>query len=164
MSDYSQQLSAKERRYQELVPNLVTFEDFLEANERAEESGKLVIVKFYSKKCRACLRIAALYRKLAMRHHEALDCYECMVQDSSRPLYERLEVKDVPSVQILDPQRITRLSQFSCAPKEFKKVVAKVEVAMLSMKRRRGLHLLLGQSLLDEWVIDTDESNFLGTG
>ena len=47
-------------------------------------------------------------------------------------------------------------------PQDFKKVVAKVRVAMISMRKRRTLHRLFGTRLLDNWVLDTD-NHFLGT-
>jgi len=145
-------------------PDRRQVDDFLEANRRALAQQKLVVVKFYSTSCRACLRIAAQYRRLALEDQDSIACYECEVSDPARPLYERLEVKQVPSVQIIDPLRVTLLASYSCKPKDFKRVVAKVRVATASMKKRRGLHRLFGESLLDRWVLNTDDPGFFATG
>jgi len=135
----------------------VTVDDFLQAVQHAEKDDKLFVVKFYSKSCRACLRIAAQYRRLALENADALECYECEVSPPAKPLYERLEVTQVPSVQIIDPRGVIRLATYSCKPKDFKKVINKVKVAMLSMKKRRSLHSMFGTRLLDTWVLDTDQ-------
>ena len=44
---------------------------------------------------------------------------------------------------------VTILARYSCKPANFKKVVAKVRVAMVSMQKRRGLHKLFGEPLRD---------------
>ena len=125
MAARTERIRRKSRRavnYTDLVPRLVTVDDFLEANERANARGKLLLVKwlprathgplprrapstrctaesvhhmwrrFYSRRCRACLRIAAQYRRLALDYSDAIDCYECETSEAARPLYERLEV------------------------------------------------------------------------
>ena len=91
-----------------------------------------------------------------------LDCYECETSELARPLYERLEVEAVPSVMIFDGEGVTRLARYSCKPANFKKIVAKVRVAMLSMKKRRSLHRLFGTRLLETWVLDTDGPAYFG--
>ena len=149
--------------YTELVPNLVTINDFLRANQRANANGKILTVKFFSRKCRTCLRIAAQYRRLALDNSDSLDCYECEITDDARGLYERLEVEAVPSVQIFDGDGVTRLAKYTCKPATFKKVIAKVEVALLSMRKRRGLHRLYGTRLADDWILDDPADSFLGT-
>ena len=55
----------------------------------------------------------------------------------------------MPSVQIFDGEDITRLAMYSCAPKDWKRIDAKVRIAMVSMQKRRGLHKLFGEPLLD---------------
>ena len=136
------------RKYQDLVPTLVTMDDFLDVNAAADKAGRLVIVKFYSNKCRACLRIAAKYRRLALDLKESVDCYEAELS-ASQSLLERLDVTQVPSIQIFDGNDITRLAMYSCKPADWKVVDAKVRIAMVSMQRRRGLHKLFGEPLLD---------------
>ena len=42
--------------------------------------------------------------------------------------------------------------------------MAKVRVAMMSMKKRRGLHKLVGEPLLDMWGLELDTTAFLGSG
>lgn len=139
---------APSRSYKELVPSLSTVDDFLAANERGRQTGRLVVVKFYSKKCRACLRIAALYRRLALDLRDSVDLYEAE-SSAAEDLCDRLDVASVPSVQIFDGEDITRLGMFVCKPAEWKRVDAKVRVAMVSYKKRRTLHKLFGEPLLD---------------
>ena len=136
------------RNYTELVPTLKTLDEFLEANERAEKERRLVVVKFYSRKCRACLRIAAKYRRLALDLQDSVDCYEAEAEGAQN-LLERLDVTQVPSIQIFDAEDITRLAMYACHPAHWKKVDAKVRVAMVSMQKRRSLHRLWGEPLLD---------------
>ena len=47
--------------YKELIPQLQTLDDFLAANGKAAKREKALVVKFYSRQCNACLRIAAKY-------------------------------------------------------------------------------------------------------
>jgi len=144
----SEDIRAVSRNYTELVPTLLTMDDFVAANLRAAGGNRLVVVKFYSKQCRACLRIAAKYRRLALDLHDSVDCYE--VESSAAPtLCQRLDVEQVPSVQIFDGEDITRLGMFVCKPTDWKRVDAKVRIAMVSIKKRRGLHKLFGEPLLD---------------
>ena len=60
--------------------------------------------------------------------------------------------------------QMTLLAKYACKPANFKMVVGKVQIAMLSIKRRRGLHRLFGKRLADLWVLDTSDPAFLGTG
>lgn len=141
--------SKPSRKYSDVVPQLITMDDFLEANERGRELGQLVLVKFYSNKCRACLRIATKYRRLAIDYEGKVICYEACLQDA-RSLLERLDVSAVPSVQIFDGEDITRLASYSCHPKEWSKVDSKIRTAMKSMSAgRHGLHAIYGEPLLD---------------
>ena len=78
-------------KYDDVVPNLVTMSEFLAANALAAENDRLMVLKFYSKRCPACLRIAAKYRRLAINYREHIDCYEAELK-AARPLLERLEV------------------------------------------------------------------------
>ena len=139
---------AATRKYTELVPTLKTMDDFIDANDRAVEQGRLVVVKFYSKSCRACLRIAAKYRRLALDLADYVDCYEAE-SSASEDLCMRLDVTQVPSVQIFDGDDVTRLAMYACKPSDWKRVDAKVRVAMVSMQKRRGLHKLFGEPLRD---------------
>ena len=123
-------------------------DDFLAACERGRKSNRLVVVKFYSKRCRACLRIAAKYRRLALDLQGSVDLYEAE-SSASQGLLERLDVTQVPSVQIFDGEDVTRLGIFVCKPAEWKRVDAKVRIAMVSYNKRRGLHKLFGEPLLD---------------
>lgn len=136
------------RKYTELVPTLTTMDDFVAVNARAARENRLIVVKFYSKGCRACLRIAAKYRRLALDLKDDVDCYEAELS-ASQSLLERLDVTAVPSVQIFDGDDITRLAMYTCKPAEWKRVDAKVRIAMVSMQKRRGLHKLFGEPLLD---------------
>ena len=123
-------------------------DDFIEVNEKAAKEDRLVVVKFYSKGCRACLRIAAQYRRLALDLSQSVDCYEAELS-KSQSLLERLDVTSVPSIQIFDGEEITRLAMYTCKPAEWKKVDAKVRIATVSMSKRRSLHRLFGEPLLD---------------
>ena len=124
-------------------------DEFLAVTEQAAESNRLVVVKFYSKGCRACLRIAAQYRRLALDlKASGVDCFEAELKQSPM-LLQRLDVESVPSIQIFDGEDITRLAMYTCQPKEWKKVDAKVRIATVSMQKRRGLHRLFGEPLLD---------------
>ena len=102
------------RKYQDLVPTLVTMDDFLDVNARADKAGRLVIVKFYSNKCRACLRIAAKYRRIALKFREDIDCYE-MEQSVVEPtLLEALSVTQVNA--FLSLQRTAQQTGGLCPP------------------------------------------------
>jgi hypothetical protein len=72
-----------------------------------------------------------------------------LVLSTAQSLLERLDVTAVPSVQIFDGDDITRLAMYTCKPAEWKRVDAKVRIAMVSMQKRRGLHKLFGEPLLD---------------
>ena len=110
MYDVGGSSSGADSGYSDLVPNLVSMEDFLSASRRAARQNKarplpsaslrtlrlpppslllpppslhthhhlssprprprphqMLVVKFYSMRCRACLRIAANYRRLARK-------------------------------------------------------------------------------------------------
>ena len=58
--------------YVEIIPQLKTLDDFLKANAHAQSREKALVVKFYSRQCRACLRIAAKYRRLALEKRRKL--------------------------------------------------------------------------------------------
>jgi len=134
-------------RYTELVPNLSTIEEVQAANDAAAKSNRLVLIKFYSTSCRACLRIAARYRRLALDFADQLDCYEIADSPESRAVFDALGVTQVPSLQIWDDS--LRIGKYSCMPKQWKVVDAKVRVAMLSMTKRRTLHKLFGERMVD---------------
>ena len=93
-------------------------DDFLKANAHAQSREKALVVKFYSRQCRACLRIAAKYRRLALEKRDEIDCYE-VESLASRPLVDGLNVTKVPSVQIYDPDGVTRLADGPCMPDDF---------------------------------------------
>jgi hypothetical protein len=139
--------TTKKRKYTDLVPNLETMAEVQAANEAAAERKQIVVLKFYSKSCRACQRIAAKYRRLALDFEDELDCYEIADTPESRHIFDALGVTQVPSVQIFDGS--VRLGKFSCMPKEWKVVDAKVRVALLSMTKRRTLHQLFGEKMVD---------------
>ena len=61
-----------------------------------------------------------------------------------------LKMQSILAGQIVfDGEDITRLAMYSCQPAAWKKVDAKVRLAMVSMQKRRGLHRLFGEPLLD---------------
>ena len=108
--------------YVEIIPQLKTLDDFLKANAHAQSREKALVVKFYSRQCRACLRIAAKYRRLALEKRDEIDCYE-VESLASRPLVDGLNVTKVPSVQIYDPDGVTRLADGPCMPDDFPRCV-----------------------------------------
>ena len=125
--------------YVEIIPQLNTLDDFLKANAHAQAREKALVVKFYSRQCRACLRIAAKYRRLALEKREEIDCYE-VESLASRPLVDGLNVTKVPSVQIYDPDGVTRLADGPCMPDDFPRLERKVDVVIRSMQKRRSAH------------------------
>ena len=132
--------------YSELVPSLVTVEQFLAANERAEARGRLLAVKFYSQRCRACLRIAAKYRRLALDFSSGVDCYEAE-QRSARPLLDALGVTSVPTLQIERPHGVVMLTSGAYRPEELPRVDKRVRTALRSIRERPGLWLSRGERL-----------------
>lgn len=117
------------KKYAELVPNINTMDDVVKANALAASRKKLVVIKFYSTQCRACLRIAAKYRRLALDFKSQLDCYEIADTAENRATFDALGVSQVPSVQIFRPNlgaEPVRLGKFSCMPKEWSKLDSKV--------------------------------------
>ena len=140
--------SGKSRRYTEVIASLNTTDDLLKASARSSDAARLIVVKFYSKKCRMCYRIAAKYRRLALDYAEEIDCYEA-ASDDARELFEALEVTQVPSIQIFDGRRVTRLANFAAKPTEWKRLLGKVETAMKSIKSRRTIHDVFGTPLID---------------
>lgn len=135
--------------YVEIIPQLKTLDDFLKANALAQERQKAIVVKFYSRQCRACLRIAAKYRRLALEKRDEIDCYE-VESLSSRPLIDGLNVSKVPSVQIYDPDGVTRLADGPCMPDDFSRLERKVEVVIRSMQKRRSAHKFVATSYAAE--------------
>jgi len=142
-------VAANARAYRSLVPSLDSVRAFLEANDRAAAAGKLLVVKFYSERCPACLRIAAKYRRLATDFGGAVDCYEAELK-AARPLLEALGVTAVPSLQIFDGEGVTRLFHGPCHPKDFKKVASKVKAAARIARERRGLLRCFGERMGEE--------------
>ena len=142
-------LSAEEKKYTQLVPSLATMDEFLDAARTSEQNGRLMVVKFYSRHCRTCLRIAAKYRRLAVDLRDSIDCYEVEQEAASGRLLKKLDVTRVPSIQIFDGRDVTRMAAYACKPSEWRRIDKKVRVAMVSMQKRRGLHKLFGKPLLD---------------
>ena len=102
-----------------LVPTLETNEGFLSACRIAARSDKLVLVKFFSKKCRTCVRMAPKFRQLAFKYQQDIDCYE-MEQGAAGPeMLEVLSVTSVPTVQVYDGESVHRLASLDLSPKEF---------------------------------------------
>ena len=135
--------------YVEIIPQLKTLDDFLKANAHAQAREKALVVKFYSRQCRACLRIAAKYRRLALEKREEIDCYE-VESLASRPLVDGLNVTKVPSVQIYDPDGVTRLADGPCMPDDFPRLERKVDVVIRSMQKRRTAHKVVAKSYAAE--------------
>ncbi|KAH8081090.1 beta-ketoacyl-acyl-carrier-protein synthase III [Aureococcus anophagefferens] len=98
-----------------------------------------VVVKYYSPQCKACLKIAAKYRRLALDLADDVDCFEVDTV-ASRPLVKFMNVTKVPSIQIFDPAGIVRLGDSPCMPQDFDRVRHKIDVARTSIKRRRKIH------------------------
>ena len=86
-----------------------------------------MIVKFYSKRCRACLRIAAKYRRLALKYKDEVQCYEVEQHTAGRAMIEALSVERVPSLQIYCGTGVSRLASVTCQPNDFKAVEALVK-------------------------------------
>ena len=139
----------KPTRYTDLVPSLYSPSDLVSVCSKSSGLARLVVVKFYSKKCRLCLRIAAKYRRLALDLSQDVDFFEACDADAPE-LCSALKVRAVPTVVILDPKRVRKLAMYTCKPSEWPKVDAKVRVAMLSMKKRRSIHSLIGTELVDD--------------
>ncbi|CAH0373498.1 unnamed protein product [Pelagomonas calceolata] len=135
--------------YVEIIPQLKTLDDFLKANAHAQSREKALVVKFYSRQCRACLRIAAKYRRLALEKRDEIDCYE-VESLASRPLVDGLNVTKVPSVQIYDPDGVTRLADGPCMPDDFPRLERKVDVVIRSMQKRRSAHKVVARSYAAE--------------
>ena len=141
--------------YTDLVPNLYTLEQVLEAQAYSSQRGKLTVIKFYSKSCRACLRIAAKYRRVALDFEDKLDCMEISDNVESRAVFDALGVTQVPSVQIFDGS--TRIGKFSAmGGKEWKIVDAKLRLAMQGLTHRRLLHKLAGEQPLPDGRYESD--------
>ena len=135
--------------YKDLVPQLVSLKDFIEANAISNVRDRLVVVKFYSRQCQACMKIAALYRRLAIDFEDDVDCFE-VESIASRPLVRFLNVTKVPSVQVFDPQGLIRLTDSPCMPGDFDKVRHKIDVARSSIKRKRAVHSKVAISYEEE--------------
>ena len=97
MYDVGGSSSGADSGYSDLVPHLASIDDFLSASRSAVQQNKMLVVKFYSKRCRACLRIAAKYRRIARRYGEQVACYEMEQHAAGRELLELLAVEQVPT-------------------------------------------------------------------
>ena len=135
--------------YKDVVPQLISLQDFIEANQISDVRRRLVVVKYYSPQCKACLKIAAKYRRLALDLADDVDCFEVDTV-ASRPLVKFMNVTKVPSIQIFDPAGIVRLGDSPCMPQDFDRVRHKIDVARTSIKRRRKIHAWVGTSYGDE--------------
>jgi len=136
--------SGADSGYTELVPSLASMEDFVAANQRAASHNKLLIVKFWSKRCRACLRIAANYRRLARKYGDEIECYEMEQYTAGRELLEALSVTQVPTIQIFDsieaPDLGNRLADLDCQPAQFKEVERTI-IATIEARRQERMDL-----------------------
>ena len=139
----------KPRKYTDIVQTLNTTEDLLRVAAQSSGEARLIVVKFYSKKCRMCYRIAAKYRRLALDYESDIDCYEA-ASDDARGLFEALNVTAVPSIQIFDGRKVTRLASYAAKPQEWRKLLGKVNTAMRSIKARRSIHEVFGTALIDD--------------
>ena len=142
--------------YKDVVPQLISLQDFIEANQISDVRRRLVVVKYYSPQCKACLKIAAKYRRLALDLTDDVDCFEVDTV-ASRPLVKFMNVTKVPSIQIFDPAGIVRLGDSPCMPQDFDRVRHKIDVARTSIKRRRKIHAWVGTSYGDELTRINDE-------
>ena len=57
--EFERRAGAKSSPYLETIGTITTLDDFYAAVARSAESDRLFVLKFYSKTCRACLRICA---------------------------------------------------------------------------------------------------------
>ena len=140
--EFERRAGAKSSPYLETIGTITTLDDFYAAVARSAESDRLFVLKFYSKSCRACLRIAAKYRRLALTYEGRIDCYEAELS-ASKPLFQNLDVQEVPSVQIfhgtLFENDLTRLASCRCKPADFKRVEAKIITAHEGIQNKRAL-------------------------
>ena len=121
--------------YSELVPNLDSMETFLAAMRLSGSRNKLLLLKFYSKRCRACLRIASKYRRLALKYADQIDCYECEQSVCAPELLQALSVTQVPTVQMFDgPEVVDRLADLSAQPSQFKLVESTLQEYMAARR------------------------------
>jgi hypothetical protein len=127
------------RKYTEVVPQLTTMEELLDRAAKAAAHDRLLIVKAYSNRCRACVRIAAKYRRLALKYHDEIDCYELEESAAAGELLQRLGVKSLPWLLVFDGEAATQLASCACKVADFKGVEVKVLSAVEAMKKRRSL-------------------------
>ena len=157
----------KSSNYTDVIGEIVTLDDFYAAAASSAESDRLFVLKFYSKSCRACLRIAAKYRRLATENAGKIDCYEAEL-NAARELFRELDVQETPSIQIfhgtLFGQSLTRLASSRCKPSDFAKVQQKILGAHVAVEQKRGLLQTLFQIRRDarglprhQWVRTHDD-------
>lgn len=110
--------------------------------------------QFYSKRCRACLRIAAKYRSLATRFHDELDCYDMEQHAAGRHVLEALSVSQLPTIQIFDGAGCDRLASLPCQPAQFAAVEAQI-VECIQARRQELAQFatmggIMGRAMLEE--------------
>ena len=136
-----------------------SMEDFLEACRRAALSDKLVLVKFYSKRCAACRRIAARYRRVALRYRQDIDCYDMEQDNAGRELLEARSVTQVPTVQMFHGAGVNRLANLSCQPTQFKEVEEQIKVCIESRRQELSEFAMVGGMMGREFIQETRDKN-----
>jgi len=115
-----------------LIPRLITVESEQDFIDFLEEDDRLAIVKFHASWCKACQKFGVLFRKLAFKNGDKMNSNNRVVESgrvrfaevefmNNAKLCRKLGIKRLPGVQIYKGNKL--LSEFSCAPKKFQRVI-----------------------------------------
>ena len=117
-------VAAPEADDSELVRRLEDAMDLAEARERYGEVGApLMLVKVFSRQCKACQAIGPRYQKLASEFGSSVACYE-LEFEHVRHLAADLGIESLPCVQVYAGEH--RMESIACGPQRFSQVREKL--------------------------------------
>ena len=108
----------------ELVRRLEDAMDLYEARERYGDVGApLMLVKVFSRQCKACRAIGPRYQKLASDYGDSVACYE-LEYEHVKHFAGDLGIKSLPCVQVYAGEH--QMESIPCGPQKFSQVREKL--------------------------------------
>ena len=123
------------RKYSEIVRGIRDMDDLREVCAAAAARNRSVVaLSIYSQPERSNLRVAAKFRRLALKYQRDAACCEA----EARSALALALGAEAPSVTLFDAERVTRVASCPSWPAAFKRLEARLLGCVAAMQKRRA--------------------------
>lgn len=123
------------RKYSEIVRGIRDMDDLREVcAAAAARNHSVVALSIYAQPERSNLRVAAKFRRLALKYQRDAACCEA----EARSALALALGAEAPSVTLFDAERVTRVASCPSSPAAFKRLEARLLGCVAAMQKRRA--------------------------